>query len=427
LQVRTLHFSDFLKLGRLHQADIGLNLPFALVNPDLPLPAALTQHLPVNSLNSSVYIYEEKGRPQAFVQARAHQRRDEWEVLSLGVIGKVRPELIELPQNKPEISPDGAGGEANDAPPSLAPVGGSSRALDSGVVRVRQPETDNQNYSSSEDDFESDQDDLNDGLMQVWPVEIEMAWSKLLEHLVKDAGEKGVVRLFARLATDSPQLELFNQLGFHAYTHETLFHLQYNQPVDRPDQLSSKVREHRNRDTWFIHQLYNAITPTPVQNTEQNTSRSWEIHRAYLPRQSKESGLILMEGEKAVAYIRILSHRNRHLMRIMHLDTSRHLLPDLIQYALSTLKTGAGTDIYCAVREYQMEQEAVLEELGFQRVFGKQAVLVKHTVQFVRGLEKQLVRGRESKLELAHRSFRPGSLVRFIRYIRCHWPTLLCF
>jgi hypothetical protein len=108
----------------------------------------------------------------------------------------------------------------------------------------------------------------------------------------------------------------------------------------------------------------------------------------------------------------------------MNLDTSRQLLPDLINYTLSTLKIGARTEVYCAVREYQMEQEAVLEELGFQRVFGKQAVLVKHTVQFVRGLEKQLARGREGKLELAHRSLRAGSLVRFIRYIRYHWHSL---
>jgi hypothetical protein len=74
-----------------------------------------------------------------------------------------------------------------------------------------------------------------------------------------------------------------------------------------------------------------------------------------------------------------------------------------------------------------MEQEAILEDLGFQRVFGKQAVLVKHTVQFVRGLEKQLARAREGKLELAHRSMRPGTLVRFARYIRYHWHSLGCF
>ena len=428
MQIRTLHFSDFLKLGRMHQADIGLNLPFAMVHPDLPLPAALTQHLPVNSLNSSVYICEEKGKPQAFVQARIRQRRDEWEVLSLGVVGKIRPEMVEFPTNTEETSDNGPDEENPQEIQSLAPVSSSSLSMDgSEAVQLKEAETESSTFLAPEETFENEQDEPGYSLIEVWPVEIEMAWSKLLEHLVVDAGEKGVVRLYARLAVDSPELELFNQLGFHAYTHESLFHLQYNQPVERPDQDSLKIRQQRNRDTWFINQLYSAITPSPVQNAEQNTARSWEIHRAYLPRQNKESGLILMEAEKAVAYIRILSHRNRHLLRIMNLDSSRQLVPDLIQYALSTLKAEPGSEVYCAVREYQMEQEAVLEELGFQRVFGKQSVLVKHTVQFVRGLEKQLSRAREGKFELAHRSIRPGTLVRFIRYIRFHWHSLLCF
>jgi len=425
LQVRTLHFRDFLKLGHMHQADIGLNLPFALVLPDLPLPAALAQHLPVNSFNSSVYICEEKGEAQAFVQARARQRRDEWEVLSLGVVGQVRPETIALNPNSEE-NPAETG---EDATPSLAPVSGSGVSLDgSKAVQIKEADTE-QNFATGENpDGDTRPEEPQFGLIQVWPVEIELAWSKLLEHLIVDAGERGVVRVYARLATDSPELELFNQLGFHAYTHETLFHLQYEQAVPKPNQDTLKLRDHRNRDAWFINQLYNAITPSPVQNAEQTTARTWEIHRGYLPHQNRESGLILMEGEKAAAYIRILSYRNRHLLRIMHLDASRQLLPELVQYALSTLKAGPGTEIYCAVREYQMEQEAILEDLGFQRVFGKQAVLVKHTVQFVRGLEKQLARAREGKLELAHRStLRPGTLVRFARYIRYHWHSLVCF
>ena len=424
MQVRTLHFRDFLKLGRMHQADIGLNLPFALVLPDLPLPAALAQHLPVNSLNSSVYICEEKGIPQAFVQARARQRRDEWEVLSLGVVGPVRPEFVEFPTNNEEQ----ATGADPEISPSLAPVSGSGANLD-GTEAVHLKEAENE-QNHLPDETIADQagpEEPQFSLIQVWPVEIEMAWSKLLEHLIVDAGERGVVRLYARLSTDSPELELFNQLGFHAYTHETLFHLQYEQAVERPDSETLKVREHRNRDCWFINQLYSSITPSPVQNAEQTTARTWEIHRGYLPRHNRESGLVLMEAEKAVAYIRILSYRNRHLLRIMNLDTSRQFLPELVQYALSTLKAGPGTEVYCAVREYQMEQEAILEDLGFQRVFGRQAVLVKHTVQFVRGLEKQLARAREGKFELAHRSMRPGSLVRFARYIRNYWLSLVCF
>jgi hypothetical protein len=408
----------------MHQADIGLNLPFALVLPDLPLPAALAQHLPVNSLNSSVYICEEKGVPQAFVQARARQRRDEWEVLSLGVVGQVRPELVELSPPSDNTTFEDSDGEGS----SLAPVSGSGLSPNGVGEAVQLKEADpGSDYRPGEpgsDRVESSGPEYSP--IQGWPVEIELAWSKLLEHLIVDAGEKGVVRVYARLSTDSPELELFNQLGFHAYTHETLFHLQFKQVVEKPETKTLKLRDHHNRDCWFINQLYSAITPSPVQNAEQTTSRTWEIHRGYLPHQNRESGLVLIEGDKALAYVRILSYRNRHLLRIMNLDTARQHLPDLVRHALSTLKAGPGAEVYCAVREYQMEQEAILEDLGFQRVFGRQAVLVKHTVQFVRSLEKQLVRSREGKLELAHRSMRPGTSVRLARFIRNHWHSIVC-
>ena len=215
MQVRTLHFRDFLKLGHMHQADIGLNLPFALVLPDLPLPAALAQKLPVNSLNSSVYICEEKGVPQAFVQARARQRRDEWEVLTLGVVGQVRPELIELNSNPGEAAEN----SEEEPEPSLAPVSGSGLSLDGGEsVQVVEAEGGENYLSNNNPDSASEPEEPSFSLIQVWPDEIELAWSKLLEHLIVDAGERGVVRVYARLATDSPELELFNQLGFHAYT-----------------------------------------------------------------------------------------------------------------------------------------------------------------------------------------------------------------
>ena len=402
MQVRTLHFSDFLKLGHMHQADIGLNLPFALVMPDIPLPAALTQHLPVNNLNSSVYICEEQGKPQAFVQARARQRRDEWELLSLGVVGSVQPETVELPS---PVEPEAE---------SMAVVETSLNDGEHTLATVQAVEVETQVEAEP---------GLN--TIQVWPEDTELAWQKLLEHLVVDAGEKGVVRLYARLSTDSPQYDLFNQTGFHAYTHESLFYLNYTEPTERPVTLEDRIKPHRNRDAWFVQQLYNAITPSFVQNSEQSTIRSWEIHRGYFPRPGRETGWLLLEDNKATAYIRILSHRNKHMIRVMNLDTRREMLSDLIRYALSTLKAGSDTQVYCIVREYQGEQESFLEDVGFERAFGKQAVLVKHTVQYVRSLERQLARGREGKLELARTTLQPNSVVRLVRFLRHRFGSLV--
>ena len=85
--IRSLNFTDFLKIHRLQQAEVGLNLPNALIVPHSPLTAALTQSLPVHSLGSHVYLYEERGKPGVFVQTRARTNKEEWEVLAVGTIG----------------------------------------------------------------------------------------------------------------------------------------------------------------------------------------------------------------------------------------------------------------------------------------------------------------------------------------------------
>jgi hypothetical protein len=240
---------------------------------------------------------------------------------------------------------------------------------------------------------------------------------KLLEYLVIDAGERGVLRVYARLNTDSPEFGLFSQTGFHSYTHENLFTLSYGTAIERPDSL--KMRPQRRRDAWFINELYRAISPSFVQNTEQNLARDWEIHKGYFPRPVKEQGWVLEQDGKVSAYIRIVSNRHKHMMRIMNLDTQRELLPDLVRFALSTLKADPNCSVYCSVREYQAEQGVVLEDVGFT-YSSKQAVMVKHTVQFVRSTERVLAHARDRKLELAH-SARPNLILRLLAKLRFHY------
>lgn len=420
--IRTLHFSDFLKLGRLHEAEVGLNLPDSLVVPNSPLPAAIIQRLPVHSHTSSVLIYEEDRKPEAFVQAGPRRRPEEWNVLALGVVDNFGQS-----KNNEENLRD-ASGESN-----LTEAPSSSKENETGEVEVDSPVNSILPDSTSglpsprvpEDpslDFENprgfEKISAPEKFERAHPAdETEFAWLKLLEQLVVEAGEKGVARIYAKLTTESQQMSLFSQTGFHSFTHESLFTLRYGTQLE-PSSL--KLRSQRNRDSWFIDQLYNSITPSFVKNSEQTSSRDWEIHKGYLPRPARERGWVLDEGEKIVAYVRLISNRKKHVIRILNLDSHRHLLPEILNFALSNIKAGPDCFVYCTVREYQAEQESILEDNGF--IFlGKQAVMVKHTVQYVRSAEKILSQARDRKLELAH-SARPTLLLKFFARLPFHFP-----
>ncbi len=399
--IRTLHLGDFLKLGRLHEAELGLNLPDSLVVPNSPLSAALTQRLPVHNLASSVYIFEENGKPKAFAQASARRRPEEWNVLALGFVEQSNPA-----KNGDDLKPVN---EAEDAPNLEIPE------TEADGPEIKNEEA-NSEIGPEVEPVENKQLEITKAELTQNSEEIEFAWLKLLEHLVVDAGEKGITRVFAKLSAESPELSLFSQTGFHPYTNESLLTLHFEGPLEQPSAL--KLRPQHKRDPWFIDQLYNSVTPTFVKNSEQTISRDWEIHKSRFPRNIREYGWVLEENEKVVAYVRVTSNRHKHMLRILNLDSQRGQLGDLVRFALATLKPGPECFVYCTVREYQAEQENVLEEAGFT-YFGKQALMVKHTVQYVRNPEKVLIHNRDRKLELAPIA-RPNLLVRLLTKLPFH-------
>jgi len=153
--------------------------------------------------------------------------------------------------------------------------------------------------------------------------------------------------------------------------------------------------------TFGISSASTRPSRSPVIHTEQFRSDSWDISRSYFPGGMKEAGWVLRNepDEHAGAYIRITSHRNRYLVRVMNLDNQREMLPELFRFALSRIKAGPDTQVICSVREYEAEQESLLEEMGF-KFLTRQAILVKHIAHLIKVTEKATDIARERRMEL---------------------------
>ena len=149
------------------------------------------------------------------------------------------------------------------------------------------------------------------------------------------------------------------------------------------------LREQRAADLFNILQLYESVTPPNVRHAEAYTSRSWRIGSSIVPRGVREQAWVLEHkaSGRVAAYIRILSHRNRHLVRILTGRDQDHKLDQILRYGLRHIKPGANVQIFASVRDYQLEQAVPLENLGFIDL-GEQVALVKHTVQYVRTAER---------------------------------------
>ena len=224
---------------------------------------------------------------------------------------------------------------------------------------------------------------------------------KLLEEVVREAGEQGVIRVFAKIADDEPQLDTFRALGFTLYTHEEIWGNLYfgasttvSEPKDDP--MRKLLRTRTGRDAWGLMQLYSAITPAVVQRAEMLSTRQWHI--SYMPRPwILAQGLLeksyVWQDESGVSdglggFVRLLTGKSGHWITVMFRSDlgNREVVPVALDHVLWKAARHSNKPVYCGIREYQAEVGTLLEERGFH-LLSRQALLVKYLAEPIK--EKQ--------------------------------------
>ena len=212
-------------------------------------------------------------------------------------------------------------------------------------------------------------------------------WRRLLAHLSAEAGRRGIQRLFARLPEDGPEVEAFQQVGFGIYAREDIFRLARAERPSRSDRIA--LRRQRPADEWGLQQLYAAVTPRSVQQSE--GLRCWENRR-----RPRLEGYVLEEDGEIVGYLGVGRGRLGHRLRVMLHPRAYERADGLIEYGLSLLAEYHPRPIYCCVRRYQEGLRASLEAKGFQLV-ASQAVLVKYIAVRARKPAAKLVPALEKR------------------------------
>ncbi len=204
-------------------------------------------------------------------------------------------------------------------------------------------------------------------------------WEALLTHAVRDAGLRGVKRLYARLPTGTPLAPAFRRTAWAPYATETVLAAA---GLGRPKGTFGG-RAQTQSDTWAIHQLYNAAVPRPVQDAEAYTSHRWELRSAGRGTRDRNAGWLVEEGHDVVGYARVASRVGVHVLELVVLPGRSDVLDDLLSGALAALPDPPARRVSCAVRGYQADVATALEGRGFVPV-GEQELLVKYTTARVR-------------------------------------------
>lgn len=214
-------------------------------------------------------------------------------------------------------------------------------------------------------------------------------WYRLLNELTQEVGEHGVQRVYAQTAHDPKSEQVLSQAGFTTYAREDIYRLDGAPP---PPLSDVRLRQQRPRDEWKLAQLYNQVTPRPVQQAEGTMgleeAKSTRGKIKWDPR-TRGTGYVFEQGDRLVGMARLTRGLKGYWLRFWLDPESRADGRALVQAALRSLRVSVEHPVYVPVRDYDSGLRPVLHDLGFQCVLTR-SLMVKHTTARVRETVPQL-------------------------------------
>jgi hypothetical protein len=207
-------------------------------------------------------------------------------------------------------------------------------------------------------------------------------WEDILLASVRQAGMRGVKRLYAQATAGTNASVALRGAGFSPYTTETIY------VADSPRTLGAdtSMRPQESADTWAIHQLYNASVPRDVLYAEALTSHAWDIQNSRRPGASHTEGWLVDDANGAVAYVRVSSERGAHGLDVTFPPGAVKRAAALLDAVLRRLRLERRINrVYVAIRGYQQEIEPALVRLGFSPGL-TQELLVRYTAVPIRSV-----------------------------------------
>jgi len=237
----------------------------------------------------------------------------------------------------------------------------------------------------------------------------ESACAELLERMCANTAERGALRTFARLPTDSDYLQVMTEHAFRSYAAEVSLCGTPRLAAERMSSYGPDVRFRRPSDAWDIFSLYCACTPALVRHAESRSLKEWSIFARFaggVPwRGERIREVVLGEMGNLQAWLRWRPVHGPypHVLEILASVDAAARVPEMLRYAVEHEGLDPDFRTICRVREYDGRISATLEEVGFEPLL-RETLLVRHTVAWV--TERQLLvaalRAQGLGLELSH-------------------------
>jgi hypothetical protein len=226
---------------------------------------------------------------------------------------------------------------------------------------------------------------------------------RLVQQVMREGQRRGATRFHVACADADDNVELFMQAGFVRYGEERILYRPPDEPLPTPWSAEvasrARIREARPVDATALHQLYAAVTPTPVRRLEGFRIPDWERQGSHwrVPRSSMAPILRFADIEGFVqestspgqldglVQVGVAQEDQPHYLRVLartEVDAS-----DLVAFGLGAIAAGAARaggrrpnhGVIAPVRTYESPLDRRLEEAGFGEI-AMVTLLLKETL-----------------------------------------------
>jgi GNAT superfamily N-acetyltransferase len=227
----------------------------------------------------------------------------------------------------------------------------------------------------------------------------------LLEYMLEIASTHGILRIFAKVEDEIPELEVFQRAGFQRYARELTY---IYEPEGLPPGIDLPTLRRWNRHhVWGLHQLYRSVTPQRVQMAEllENSEEFAQLHVGSLRRlpfslSGGRENYVCDLGVRLGAWLQVFRGHGSapHQISLIVHPEHAELVEPLLKFGVRRALEGGVRRIYCQVREYESAVIAALRSRGFEHA-GTKLLLVRHLAllatnpRTVPALEQRVVYG----------------------------------
>jgi GNAT superfamily N-acetyltransferase len=214
----------------------------------------------------------------------------------------------------------------------------------------------------------------------------------LIEHLVNQALERGILRLFVRLPLEDPLASVFRKHSFRQYAVESVLYSE--RPAGKPCPELAGMRPEQGRDHAHVYQLYRKLTPRGIATIEAPTFKEWRSLQGewfgHHPIRGESDEQFVVDRTEIVGWLRVQQSSSTRPHTLSFMALPEDLLPEeLADHALGLLSARPGP-VWSSLRHYDSHMIEALRARGFETLVN-QSLMVKELAVRVPAGEKGMV------------------------------------